>query len=200
MSKRRPQSETFMILAVVRILIASYFLAIGVGFVKDATISGVTTALLRPEFSILAAHSIVFLCAFAIMVGKCVRGGALLLAGFMFVSTWAQKASHPTDVSLQAIWLNALLIAVLLLIAITTPGGSSSLHLKKRAPVKPRRVRPSATPAERPVAEPTPSPRTIPMFTSSRTAEPEPKRPTLRVVRQDNQDTDTATHLQAVAR
>jgi uncharacterized membrane protein YphA (DoxX/SURF4 family) len=148
MSDQTAVSRT--VLSVVRILIASYFLATGSGLIIEPTSRMFFDAVLSQQNAALLTTSYLFITAFAIMVGRAVRPAALLLAIYIFWSGFVHYRIGGSPEALSAYWRDMALLGAVLLIAVTEPGGSGKFKLWRKS-VAPRRIMPSGQ-ADRPVA------------------------------------------------
>lgn len=138
------------VLSVVRILIASYFLATATGLVFDASSRTFFDAVLPGQTAQLVATIYLFVTAFAIMVGKAVRPAALLLAIYIFWSGFVHYEFGADAAALSAFWRDMALLGAILLIAVTEPGGSSKFSLWRKKPIAPRRIA-TARSTDRPI-------------------------------------------------
>jgi len=129
------------VLATVRILIASYFLATATGLIFEPATRSLLGGVLAAEHANLAATVYLFVTAFAIMVGKAVRPAALLLAVYIFWSGFLHYDFDRSVAGLSHFWRDMALLGAILLVAVTEPGGSARFQLRRR-PVAPRRIAP----------------------------------------------------------
>ncbi|MCG6903067.1 MAG: DoxX family protein [Rhodobacter sp.] len=127
------------VLSVVRILIASYFLATATGLVFEPGSRTFLDAVLPADQAQVATTTYLFVTAFAIMVGFAVRPAALLLAVYIFWSGFLHYDFGGGPEALAVFWRDMALLGSILLIAVTEPGGSKSLRIWAR-PVAPRRI------------------------------------------------------------
>ncbi|KMW57276.1 hypothetical protein AIOL_002237 [Candidatus Rhodobacter oscarellae] len=126
-------------MSIVRILIASYFLASATGLVFDPSTRTFLDPILPRDAAVAVTTAYLFITAFAVMVGFCVRPAALLLAVYVFWSAFSQFGNAATVAALSVFWQNMALMGALLLIAITVPGGNTRFTLWARR-IAPRRV------------------------------------------------------------
>lgn len=129
------------VLSVVRILIASYFLATATGLIFEPASRMFLDAVLSHQNATLATTIYLFATSFLIMVGKAVRPAALLLAVYIFWSGFLHYDIGGSPEALGAYWRDMALLGAVLLIAVTEPGGSGTFRLFRK-PVAPRRVAP----------------------------------------------------------
>ena len=127
------------VLSVVRILIASYFLATATGLIFDQTSRTFLDGVLVESHAQLIATIYLFVTAFAIMVGFIVRPAALLLSVYVFWSGFVDFSTSMEAAALSAFWRNMALLGALLLVAVTEPGGSTKFRLWAK-PIAPRRI------------------------------------------------------------
>jgi uncharacterized membrane protein YphA (DoxX/SURF4 family) len=95
----------------VRVLIASYFLAIGVGLIPGTNASPLTSLVLPEHLAVPAGKAVVFVCAYLVLVGIWLRVTALLLATVLFWSSY--MANLPQD--LEGFWRDLALVGALML-------------------------------------------------------------------------------------
>ncbi len=140
---QRPAQSSFdvsrTVLAVVRILIASYFLATATGLIFEPGARTIFNAILLEQHAQMAATIYLFVTAFAVMVGKAVRPAALLLAVYIFWSGFLHFNEGSDPAALSGFWRDMALLGAVLLVAVTEPGGSTKFRLWRK-PVAPRRV------------------------------------------------------------
>jgi len=127
------------VLSVVRILIASYFLATATGLIFEPASRTVFDAVLLKHHAQLVSTSYLFITAFAIMVGFVVRPAALLLAVYIFWSGFLHFDQMGTPEALAGFWRDMALLGAILLVAVTQPGGSHRFRLWAK-PIAPRRI------------------------------------------------------------
>ncbi|SPH17957.1 hypothetical protein DEA8626_01486 [Defluviimonas aquaemixtae] len=96
----------------VRILIASYFLAVSVGFIPGTVATPLTAWLLPAADAELAARVIVFATAYLVLVGAWLRLSALVLANLLF---WSSYIGNATAGNVEAFWRDIALIGALML-------------------------------------------------------------------------------------
>ncbi len=144
---RRPTQKTEAVsrtvLSVVRILIASYFLAMATGLIFEPASRTFLDAVLPAEQAQFASTTYLFLTAFWIMVGRAVRPAALLLAVYIFWSGFLHYDISSNSLELSAYWRDMALMGAVLLIAVTEPGGRTRMSVRKKQ-VAPRRIRQDA--------------------------------------------------------
>ncbi|WP_102110115.1 hypothetical protein [Oceaniglobus roseus] len=136
--------------ALVRVLIASYFLA-SIGLIDNIADASFLDSLPGPRPSDAFVASILYAACFTVIIGRFVRPAALLLSVFFFCSSYS--AAMPT-LSLNALtefWRDMALIGALMMIALTDPKARGPVRLRKleveRVTVaRPRPVSPARTP------------------------------------------------------
>lgn len=153
----------------VRIVIASYFLAVSTGLIPGTVAWPLTAPFLPEPYAGLAGKAAIFLTAYLVLVGVWLRVSALLLATLLF---WSSYIANAGTGNLEAFWRDLALIGALILTYTQTlpraAARRSVLRWTPRArrlaiaqPVAPRRVvtvvRPTRT-AERPALQPAPEP------------------------------------------
>lgn len=132
-----------LVLAAVRILIASFFLARGSGLIKLPGDYQLFGAVLPEAQAVMATTVLLFGTGFLIMVGRAVRPAALLLAVFVFWSGFLHHDIASDPQALSGFWRDMALLGAVMLIAMTEPGGSERFQFFVRQ-VVPRRVRRTA--------------------------------------------------------
>lgn len=145
MSRRstRPKDRKQCQLAFVRIMIASFFVAMAVGLIPYPSTLALTGELFAESTAVVVTTTFMFVTSFAIMVGRNVRTASLSLAIFLLASHIAFSVNMPESASLELFWQNTMLVGILILVGLTRPGGSKSLHVLHKK-IMPRRVRPKA--------------------------------------------------------
>ena len=173
----------------VRIVIASYFLAVAVGLIPGTDASPLTATFLPEPYAGAAGQTVMFVTAYLVLVGVWLRVAALLLATVLF---WSSYIHNTAAGDLEAFWRDLALIGALILTYTQTlPRAATRRAALRWTPrarrltpvqaVAPRRivtvVRPTRT-AERPVpapaavVEPAPAAAPVLRLASVRTAEP----------------------------
>ena len=140
--KDRPSDIGVMVsrtvLSVVRILIASYFLASATGLIFEPASRTFLDAVLPQTQAQLVTTTYLFVTAFAIMVGVFVRPAALLLAVYIFWSGFVHyDLANPA--ALAAFWRDMALLGAVLMIAVTEQGAGTQVRVWRRN-VAPRRI------------------------------------------------------------
>ena len=153
-----PVSRTMF--AIIRVLIASYFLATATGLILEPGSRTFFDGVLPADSAAFATTMYLFVTAFAIMVGKLVRPASLLLALYIFWSAFVHFELGSSPAALGSFWRDMALLGAVLLVAVTEPGGSDSFRLWRRG-VAPRRIvpqRPALDDNGEPAATPRPAP------------------------------------------
>ena len=126
----------------VRIVIASYFLAISVGLIPGTTALPLTEPFLPEAHAAAAGKAVVFAAAYLVLLGLWLRFSALLLATLLFWSSYIQNVGAG---NLEGFWRDLALIGALILTYTQTlpraERGRAALRWTRRA----RRL----TPAQR---------------------------------------------------
>ncbi len=142
----------------VRIVIASYFLAVSLGLIPGTVAWPLTAPFLPEPYADLAGKAVIFTTAYLVLVGAWLRVSALLLATVLF---WSSYIVNVGNNNLEGFWRDLALIGALILTYTQTlPRASarrSALHwtpgVRRIVPaqqVTPRRV---VTVPRRPRAE-----------------------------------------------
>ena len=151
----------------VRIVIASYFLAVSLGLIPGTVAWPLTAPFLPEPYADLAGKAVIFTTAYLVLVGAWLRVSALLLATVLFWSSYIQNIGSD---NLEGFWRDLALIGALILTYTQTlPRANSrrsALHWKPRA----RRIAPAQTVAPRRVV-------TVPRRARPGSERPESDRP-----------------------
>lgn len=124
-----------------RILIASYFLAGALGFIPGSDLTPLTRWLLPETLSGPVAATLVFVLAYLVMIGVWLRGAALVLAILTFWASYLRMIELGLASELGGFWRDLALIASLIL----TYAEPDAEALKRRAVIskgRRRRIRP----------------------------------------------------------
>lgn len=148
----------------VRIVIASYFLAVSLGFIPGTVAWPLTAPFLPEPYADLAGKAVIFTTAYLVLVGAWLRVSALLLATVLFWSSYIQNIGSN---NLEGFWRDLALIGALILTYTQTlpraRSRRSALHWTPRA----RRIAPTQIVA----------PRRVVMVPRRMSERPEPARP-----------------------
>ncbi|NKX46479.1 hypothetical protein [Roseicyclus persicicus] len=127
--------------AILRLLIASYFLAVALQLIPGTDLGLLFTPVLPAPFDSALATGIVFILAFLIMAGTAVRLAALMMALMTFYASYLAMLSLGVGDELGAFWRDLALIAALLL---TYPAsdraGRAEPRRRLQRHVAPRRI------------------------------------------------------------
>lgn len=105
-----PTAQTLL-----RILIASYFLAGAVGIIPSSTLTPLTKWFLPEIIAGPIAAATVFVLSYLVMVGICLRGAALLLGILTFWASYLRMLELGLATELGSFWRDLALIASLML-------------------------------------------------------------------------------------
>lgn len=101
--------------SVVRILIASYFLAFSLGVFPGTDVAILLTPFFTPAQATLLSHIAVFSMALMILLGYQRRAAALVLAITVFWASYMSLMSTPTADGIGSFWRDLALIGALIL-------------------------------------------------------------------------------------
>lgn len=96
----------------VRIVIASYFLAVALGLIPGTAALPLTEPFLPEPYADAASKAIIFTTAYLVLVGVWLRAAALILATVLFWSSFIQNIGAGT---LDGFWRDLALIGALIL-------------------------------------------------------------------------------------
>ena len=131
------------VLSVVRILIASYFLATATGLIMEPTGRNLFDIILPAAIAQPVSTGFLSVTAFAVMVGYLLRPAALALSVYLVWSALLQQNLIAGDpLALSAFWRDMALLGAVLMIALVQPGGSIWPQFRKKT-IVPRRISPS---------------------------------------------------------
>lgn len=131
----------------VRILIASYFLAVAIGLIPGTGITPLSAQILPEDAAVIAGNGALFALAYLVLVGAWLRVSALVLATLVF---WSSYVAH-MGVNLEAYWRDMALVGALILTYTQTQPRAERRrgvlhwtpavrHLDATSPIRPRRV------------------------------------------------------------
>ena len=170
----RPQEQTVFVSRnahqVVRLLIASYFIAAATGAVPFESGWALALMLVPAHFADAAVSTFVFTCAFLILIGFQIRAAALLLALFLFWSSFTASFGPLRSIGFADFWRDLVLIGALLLTYINGPHLFDHLLRPARRPLgrRAKRITPRRIVVSRPTADPAacalPGPSNLPPF------------------------------------
>lgn len=141
----------------VRIVIASYFLAVSLGLIPGTAALPLTEPFLPAPYADVASKAIIFATAYLVLIGLWLRVSALLLATVLFWSSYIDNAGAG---DLEGFWRDLALIGALILTYTQTlPRAEtrraalrwrrSVRHITPARPVTPRRPPSAAAVARR---------------------------------------------------
>lgn len=100
---------------VVRMLIASYFIALSLGAFPGTDISALLDEFLKPRLSAVLTHGTVFVLSTMILFGIHRRMAALVLAILVFWASYMQLMASPDSDVLGAFWRDLALMGALIM-------------------------------------------------------------------------------------
>ena len=133
--------------SLLRILIASYFLASSLRLIPGTDLSPLLRSVLPDPHAGATAAAIVFVLAFLVMIGVWTRAAAMVLALMTFFASYLRMVELDLVAELGAFWRDLALIAALMLSYSDNATGGQRSFGPIRLTVKPRRV--AADPATR---------------------------------------------------
>lgn len=98
-----------------RIIIASYFLAVAARLIPGTDVTGLFASVLPADIAQHAASAVVFVLAFCVTIGFWLRGAALLLALIFFWASFVSISKVGVGESLGGFWRDLALIAALIM-------------------------------------------------------------------------------------
>ncbi len=126
-----------------RILIASYFLAVGLNIIPGTDFTALTGLIAPPRVASVLAAIIVFSLAYMVMIGYRTRAAAMLLGLMTFFASYVAMIELGVQRELGAFWRDLALIAALMLTySEPAPRARRSQGFLRRK-VMPRRIRPA---------------------------------------------------------
>lgn len=130
----------------VRVVIASYFLAVALGLIPGTDASPLTAAILPEPYAVAASQTVIFVTAYLVLVGVWLRAAALLLANVLF---WSSYIENVGTGDLEAFWRDLALIGALILTYTQTLPRAASRRAALRWTPRARRLVPSQIVAPR---------------------------------------------------
>ncbi|NDR56077.1 hypothetical protein [Aliiruegeria sabulilitoris] len=147
-----------------RILIASYFLAGAVGLIPGTDLTALTDRFLPTDIASPFAGALVFSLAYLVMIGVWLRGAALTLGILTFWASYLRMMDLGLESELGIFWRDLALIASLMLTYAepdrTAARNRGIVRWNRRRVVHPRRISPRRV--ENVIAEPTEKPKKQP--------------------------------------
>ncbi|QBY00453.1 DoxX family protein [Rhodophyticola sp. CCM32] len=138
-----------------RILIASYFLAAALQLIPGTDLTPLTSRVMPPGLDAALAAAIVFGLAYLVMIGVWMRGAALLLGLMTFFASYIKMLELGLQEELGDFWRDLALIAALMLTYADKSHYDPRLNQAIRRRVRPRRVQSAATSASQRMDETT---------------------------------------------
>ncbi|MBF9050585.1 hypothetical protein GTA62_14980 [Roseobacter sp. HKCCD9010] len=126
---------------VLRILIASYFIAAALQLIPGTDLTPLTSQIAPAPYASILAAVVVFGLAYLVMIGVWMRGAALLLGLMTFFASYLKMLELGLEQELGSFWRDLALIAALIL---TYAENAPQNRLGRRAirrHVTPRRIR-----------------------------------------------------------
>lgn len=167
----------------VRIVIASYFLAVSLGLIPGTVAWPLAAPFLPEPYAELAGKVVIFTTAYLVLVGAWLRVSALLLATVLF---WSSYIVNIGSSNLEAFWRDLALIGALILTYTQTLPRAASRRSALRWTPRVRRVQP-----RRPV---TPR-RVVTVVHTHRVAEADRSAPVLRLAASNPVETPTIENI-----
>lgn len=140
---------------ILRVVIASYFLASGLGLMPGADLAPLV-ALVAPEGLVAPLSSLlVFGLGFLVMIGVCIRPAALVLGAMTFFASYLKALELGVGDEIGTFWRDLVMVAALMLTHAEKSPRDSQTQRVTQTKVVPRRVvlthpstdkRPPATP------------------------------------------------------
>lgn len=160
----------------VRVIIASYFLAVPLGLISGTTPAPLMAPFLPEPHAEIAGGIFMFVGAYLVLTGAWLRASALLLATTLFWSSYIENAGTG---NIDGFWRDIALIGALILTYTQTlpraESRRSALHwtppvrrIKPEAKVTPRRIVAAKAKLEEPAG---PNLKVVPLRTSTEPAE-----------------------------
>jgi uncharacterized membrane protein YphA (DoxX/SURF4 family) len=126
-----------------RILIASYFLAVALQIIPGTDLTIMTNMIAPAQTSEALAAMIVFGLSYLVMIGVWMRGAALLLGVMTFYASYLTMIELGLEDKLGSFWRDLALIAALMLTYSENEPRGHRLKTLVRKRIIPRRVMPS---------------------------------------------------------
>lgn len=136
----------------IRVLIASYFIAVASGLITGTTATVLTLALVPPAFAATAASALVLVLAFLVLMGIWLRPAALLLSMIIFTASYIGNLLPGNPLAIAEFWRDLALIGALMLTYVQTGARAQRGRAMIRWTPRVRRVTSGAAVAPRRVA------------------------------------------------
>ncbi|MFD0981234.1 hypothetical protein [Tropicimonas aquimaris] len=125
-----------------RILIASYFLAGAVGMIPGTDLTPMFIRVMPQPFAGAASGFLVFMLAYMVMIGVWLRGAALTLGILTFWSSYLRMLDLGVADELGTFWRDLALIAALMLTYVETDARALAKRTPVRKKIVPRKIVP----------------------------------------------------------
>lgn len=125
-----------------RILIASYFLAGAIGLIPGTDLTPMFSRLLPQPLSGAASGFLVFVLSYLVMIGVWLRGAALTLGILTFWSSYLRMLDLGVAGELAIFWRDLALIASLMLTYVETDTRTYAKRTPLRRKIVPRKIVP----------------------------------------------------------
>jgi uncharacterized membrane protein YphA (DoxX/SURF4 family) len=126
--------------AALRMLIASYFIAVALGLIPGTDLGILFSGVLVSPHDGATAAGIVFVLSFMIMIGMATRAAALILALLTFYASYLSMIALGVDQELGSFWRDLALIGALLLTYSEPAAGSRTRRRLVHRSIVPRRI------------------------------------------------------------
>lgn len=130
----------------VRVVIASYFLAVAIGLIPGTGASPLMAAVLPEPYAGAVGQTVIFITAYLVLVGVWLRVAALLLANVLF---WSSYIGNAGIGDLEAFWRDLALMGALILTYTQTLPRAATRRAALRWTPRARRLVPAPTVAPR---------------------------------------------------
>ncbi|MBF9058750.1 hypothetical protein HKCCSP123_06090 [Rhodobacterales bacterium HKCCSP123] len=127
-----------------RILIASYFLAVALQIIPGTDLGALFSPILPAPFDGATAAAIVFILSFMVMTGVSTRAAALIIALMTFYASYLAMVELGVEEELGSFWRDLALIAALLLTYSEPKVGTRRRRRLFSRSISPRRINAAA--------------------------------------------------------
>ena len=128
-----------------RVIIASYFIALSLGMISGATLSPLAAMLISEQLASLMSSLLMFGLASLVMLGLHIRPAALLLGLITLAGSFVTLNAFGVSENLGALWRDLVLVAALVLTYSENAPRDRHKRRALRQKVAPRRVVPKPT-------------------------------------------------------
>ena len=142
--------------SLLRVLIASYFVAVGLGLIPGTDFTQLTGLIAEPQVASVLTAIVVFALSYMVMVGYRTRLAALVLALFTFFAAFVGYVGPSGTGDLGAFWRDLALVAALLLTYPTRLWREDRKRIKDKGPRRPHRPDPASGADRRDPSRPAP--------------------------------------------